>query len=134
MPPAINFAPLQNGVEALQKAAQRYDAALKKFTEDGRSVPATRLTTLNEKLYKSERLFLSDKGLPGRPWFKHQIYAPGAYTGYAVKTMPAVREAIEQYKWAEATEGVTTVGAILQKEAVAVDEAAAQLEQLAGGK
>ena len=130
VPPAINFAPLQNGVEALQKAAQRYDAALKKFTEDGRSVPTPRLAALNEKLYKSERLFLSDKGLPGRPWFKHQIYAPGAYTGYAVKTMPAVREAIEQYKWAEATEGVTIVGAILQKEAAAVDEAAAQLEQL----
>src|SRR5437588_11524205 len=129
-PLVISFAPLQNSSDAVQKAAQRYDAALKNFPAGGFKANAATLTTLNERLYKSERLFLSEKGLPGRPWFKHQIYAPGAYTGYAVKTIPAVREAIEQYKWAEATEGVTTVGAILQKEATAVDEAAAQVEQL----
>ena len=129
-PPAISFAPLQSGSEALQKAAQRYDAALKNFPAGGSKANAATLMALNERLYKSERLFLSEKGLPGRPWFKHQIYAPGAYTGYAVKTIPAVREAIEQYKWTEAQEGVTTVSDILQKEAASVNEAAAQLEQL----
>ena len=130
MPPAINFAPLQSSSETLQKAAQRYDAAAKNFLGGGSKANAAALMALNERLYKSERLFLSEKGLPGRPWFKHQIYAPGAYTGYAVKTIPAVREAIEQYKWAEAQEGVATVGEILIKEAASVNEAASQLEQL----
>jgi N-acetylated-alpha-linked acidic dipeptidase len=130
MPPAISFAPLQSGSEALQKAAQRYDAALKNFLTAGSKANAATLLALNERLYKSERLFLSEKGLPARPWFKHQIYAPGAYTGYAVKTIPAVREALEQYKWTEAQEGVTTVSDILQKEAGSINEAAAQLEQL----
>jgi N-acetylated-alpha-linked acidic dipeptidase len=87
---------------------------------------------LNEKLYKTERLFLSEKGLPGRPWFKHQIYAPGAYTGYAVKTIPYVREALEQFKWSEAEEGVNIVGDILQKEAKQISDAAADLEKAAG--
>ncbi|HMC30070.1 MAG TPA: transferrin receptor-like dimerization domain-containing protein, partial [Candidatus Angelobacter sp.] len=114
----------------LQKAAQRYDAAAKNFLGGGSKANAATLMALNERLYKSERLFLSEKGLPGRPWFKHQIYAPGAYTGYAVKTIPAVREAIEQYKWAEAQEGVATVGDILMREAASVNEAASQLEQL----
>src|SRR5204862_1433169 len=114
------------------KAAQRYDAAVKKFTDDGGSVPAARLTALNEKLYKNERLFLSEKGLPGRPWFKHQIYAPGAYTGYAVKTIPMVREAIKQSKWSEAEEGVTRVGDILTRVASHINDAAGELEKMAG--
>jgi N-acetylated-alpha-linked acidic dipeptidase len=132
IPPFINFAPLENGAEALSRAAQRYDAAVKKsFQNGGANLTMASLTSLNEKLYKSERLFLSDKGLPGRPWFKHQIYAPGAYTGYAVKTIPAVREAIEQFNWDQAEEGVNLVGQILGKEAALVNEAASYLEQLA---
>jgi N-acetylated-alpha-linked acidic dipeptidase len=98
----------------------------------GAGLSAASLQGLNEKLYKTERLFLSEKGLPGRPWFKHQIYAPGAYTGYAVKTIPAVREALEQFKWSEAEEGVNTVGEILQREAAQIDGAASDLENLAG--
>jgi N-acetylated-alpha-linked acidic dipeptidase len=131
LPPFINFAPLENGAEALSRAAQRYDAALKKVAAS--SGPPASFTALNEKIYQSERVFLSDKGLPGRPWFKHQIYAPGAYTGYAVKTIPAVREAIEQFKWQEAEEAVTTVGQILEKEAALVNDAAASLEQMGAG-
>ncbi len=79
LPPFINFAPLENGAEALSRAAQRYDAALKQIAASG-GVPAP-LTALNEKIYQSERVFLSEKGLPGRPWFKHQIYAPGSLHG-----------------------------------------------------
>ena len=131
IPPYINFAPLENGAEALSRAAQRYDAAVKKIAGNSAAkITGSSLNALNEKLYKSERVFLSEKGLPGRPWFKHQIYAPGAYTGYAVKTIPAVREALEQFKWEEAEEGVTTVGRILQKEAALVNDAASDLEQL----
>jgi N-acetylated-alpha-linked acidic dipeptidase len=132
IPPYINFAPLENGAEALSRAAQRYEAAVKRAGENGGArLTGAALLALNEKLYKSERLFLSEKGLPGRPWFKHQIYAPGAYTGYAVKTIPAVREALEQFNWSQAEEGVKTVGDILAREANLVNEAAAELEKLA---
>ncbi len=61
---------------------------------------------LNALLYQSERKLLSEAGLSRREWFKHQIYAPGFYTGYGVKTLPGVREAIEQKNWAEAAEQV----------------------------
>lgn len=133
VPPFINFAPLENGTETLSRAAQRYDSATKRaFDNGGTKLAAASLHALNERLYKTERLFLSEKGLPGRPWFKHQIYAPGAYTGYAVKTIPVVREALEQYKWNEAEEGVKTVGEILRREASDINDAAAELEKLAG--
>ena len=76
-----------------------------------------------------ERRFLrtSAGGLPGRPWYKHEIYAPGFYTGYAVKTLPAVREAIEQKKWGEVDADVSTVAQVLADEAALIDAAAAKL-------
>ena len=116
----------------MSQAAHRYEAAAKKAFDSGGHLSAASLQALNEKLYKTERLFLNEKGLPGRPWFKHQIYAPGAYTGYAVKTIPMVREAIEQSKWTEAEEGVTRVGDILTRVATYINDAAAELEKLAG--
>jgi N-acetylated-alpha-linked acidic dipeptidase len=129
LPPAINFAPLENGAEAVAQAAQRYDAAMRKL--NGRAgLSAANLAALNEKLFRSERLFLSEKGLPNRPWFRHQIYAPGAYTGYAVKTIPAVREALEQRQWSQAEDGAKTVGEILNNLAAWVDQATKDLEGL----
>jgi N-acetylated-alpha-linked acidic dipeptidase len=67
-------------------------------------------------------------GLPGRPWFKHQLYAPGFYTGYGVKTVPAVREAIEQKQWSAAEQAINTVAKVLEKEAAAIERAAGSLE------
>ena len=135
LPPFINFAPLENSAEALSEAAKRYDNAVKKVSGNGGAALANAsLHELNARLYKTERLFLNEKGLPGRPWFKHQIYAPGAYTGYAVKTMPAVREALEQAKWNEADEGVYTVAKTLNLEAARINEAASELEKVAGGQ
>ncbi|HEY6308756.1 MAG TPA: transferrin receptor-like dimerization domain-containing protein [Candidatus Angelobacter sp.] len=129
-PPAINFAPLENGAEALSLAAQHYDAVVKKLNAPGfAGMDDDSLRTVNAKIFQSERLFLSEKGLPGRPWFKHQIYAPGAYTGYAVKTIPAVRESLEQRQWAQAEAAARTVGEILNNEAALVDEVAAELER-----
>jgi N-acetylated-alpha-linked acidic dipeptidase len=61
-------------------------------------------TKLNEKLLLTEHTLISEMGLPRRPWYKHQIYAPGFYTGYGVKTLPGVREAIEQKDWVEAAD------------------------------
>jgi len=67
-------------------------------------------------------------GLPRRPWFKHQLYAPGLYTGYAVKTMPYVREALEQRRWEEAKKGVQVVRERLLALAAHLDSATKLLQ------
>ena len=76
----------------------------------------------------TERSLLDPAGLPKRPWFKHQLYAPGFYTGYGVKTIPAVREAIEQKDWTLADQKIVAVGKTLENEAAAIEKAAAALE------
>ncbi|MGH9483147.1 MAG: transferrin receptor-like dimerization domain-containing protein, partial [Terriglobales bacterium] len=102
--PAFDFQPLEQAVAALHSAAQDYDQAFAAASAN-RSLfqiaPADR-DALNALLYTSERKLLDPAGLPRRPWYQHQIYAPGFYTGYGVKTMPGVREAIEQKDYAEA--------------------------------
>lgn len=89
--PHFNFAPLNNSLERLQNAATSYEKAL----ENG-EVREDDLAELNALLYSSERLLTREEGLAGRPWYRHYIYAPGFYTGYGVKTIPGVRESIEQ--------------------------------------
>ena len=83
---------------------------------------------MNQTLIESERRLTSPEGLPGRPWFKHQIYAPGFYTGYGVKTLPAAREAIEQKKWKEADAALVEIGKILDSESALILRAADELE------
>ena len=120
VPPHLNFAPLENGVDALTRSAQSYDAARAKATPSN-------IQVVNAKLIESERRLTDAAGLPGRPWFRHMIYAPGFYTGYGVKTIPGVREAIEQKRWQEADEQIQRAGTILTKEADLLDEARAAL-------
>jgi N-acetylated-alpha-linked acidic dipeptidase len=131
VPPYLSFAPLDNALDLLTRSAERYQKAWAKAHENGGATLArASLRTVNAKLIESERQLTSPEGLPGRPWFKHQIYAPGAYTGYGVKTIPGVREAIEQKKWKEADEQMTRVGKILEAEAALIDSAASELEKL----
>ena len=132
VPPHLNFAPLQNASDALTHSAERYQKALDKVSSNGelRVSPAD-LQALNQKLMQSERKLTSPEGLPRRPWFEHLIYAPGAYTGYGVKTIPGVREAIEQKKWKEADEQIARAASALQDEAALIDSAA---QALANGK
>ena len=120
VPPHLNFAPLENGMQALSLSAQKYDEARKKAN------PAN-VKAVNAKLIESERRLTDAAGLPGRPWFRHMIYAPGFYTGYGVKTIPGVREAIEQKRWQEADQQIQRVGSLLTKEADLLDEAVAAL-------
>jgi N-acetylated-alpha-linked acidic dipeptidase len=122
-PPFLNFAPLENGLAALTHSAERYDQAAQKVNLDKPGLEA-----VNQKLILIERGLTLPDGLPGRPWFQHQIYAPGFYTGYGVKTLPGVREAIEQKHWKEAGEQIVRVGKVLEKEASLIDEAAAGME------
>jgi N-acetylated-alpha-linked acidic dipeptidase len=120
VPPFMNFAPLENAMDALAHSAEKYDAARQKAN------PAN-VRTVNAKLIESERRLTDDAGLPGRPWFRHMIYAPGFYTGYGVKTIPGVREAIEQKRWQEADVQIQRVGNLLMKEADLIDEATSLL-------
>jgi N-acetylated-alpha-linked acidic dipeptidase len=120
VPPYLNFAPLDNASDELTRAAESYDTA---FAAAAGQVPAS----VNEKLIQSERAQLGE-GLPNRPWFRNLVYAPGYYTGYGVKTLPGVREAIEQKRWAEADEQIARVSKALQSEADLLDEAARQLK------
>ncbi|HYT82595.1 MAG TPA: transferrin receptor-like dimerization domain-containing protein, partial [Gemmatimonadales bacterium] len=86
---------------------------------------------LNAALLQTERALTSRDGLPRRPWYRHQIYAPGFYTGYGVKTLPGVREAIEQRHWKEADEQITRLAQTLAAETDAINRTAEQMEKLA---
>jgi len=104
--PYLNFAPLENAIAALTRSTQHYQTALVAASAGGLHLPEATLADLNAKLLRSERLLTNAQGLPDRPWFKHQIYAPGAYTGYGVKTLPAIREPLEERKYQEADAGI----------------------------
>ena len=127
VPPYLNFAPLENAVAQLNRSAQRYQEALQKAWASPQEVPAAVLADLNRKMMESERRLTDDAGLPRRPWYKHMIYAPGVYTGYGVKTMPAVREAIEQKRWPEADAEIIRVSKVLENESALIDSATGEL-------
>jgi len=127
-PPYMNFAPLKNGVEAIKHSAERYQAALAKAQAEGAATLSPQaLASLNVDLLKIQRTFLTERGLPERPWFKHQVYAPGAYTGYGAKPIAAVREYMDEKKWAEAEAEVPGVAKVLNDVAAAIAKAADDL-------
>jgi N-acetylated-alpha-linked acidic dipeptidase len=128
VPPHFNFAPLDNSVDALTRSADRFATALAKAWARSTAIPAATLARVNVILLRSERVLTDARGLPGRPWYVHQLYAPGYYTGYGVKTIPAVREAIEQRKFAEIDDDVARAAAALDAEAALLDQASAELE------
>jgi N-acetylated-alpha-linked acidic dipeptidase len=132
VPPFMNFAPLLNGVEAVKKSAERYQAAFAKWQAGGTDLTPETAATLNAELMQIQRTFLTEKGLPERTWFKHQVYAPGAYTGYGAKPIAAVREYMDEEKWKEAEAQVPMVGQVLENVAAAIDKAADDLEKAQG--
>lgn len=118
--PYLNFAPLDNALVKLEQSAQAYAQARKgpnNLSED-------RKKELDQLLYQAEQQLLSTEGLPRRPWYRHQLYAPGFYTGYGVKTLPGIREAVEERKWAEADEQIKRTGAAIERFAGQVNRAA----------
>jgi len=118
VPPYLNFAPLQNAVAHLQKSARDFDKA-------AAAAPPDKQASLDHAVMHFEQALTRNEGLPRRPWFRHQIYAPGFYTGYGVKTVPGVREAIEQKQWSEASDQIVIVAKVLESYAAEVDRAAA---------
>jgi N-acetylated-alpha-linked acidic dipeptidase len=123
--PYLNFAPLQNALARLQESAHKYDAAARVAD---RKITLQAQRALDEALMQTERAMVREAGLPRRPWFKHQIYAPGFYTGYGVKTLPAIREAIEQRNWTEAEQQINLVAETITQIAAAIDRATAQMK------
>lgn len=135
VPPYLNFSPLQNSADALTRSAGEYQKALAAAGANGGSVLASAsIADVNALLIQSERKLTTPEGLPGRFWYKHQIYAPGVYTGYESKAIPAVREAIEQKKWKEAEQAMARAAAVLQDEAALVSSAAAELSAASAGQ
>jgi N-acetylated-alpha-linked acidic dipeptidase len=126
VPPHLNFAPLENAVDALNRSAAEYRKAVEQVNTKGASRSAS-FAEVNKLLMASERKLTNKEGLPTRPWFKHQLYAPGFYTGYAVKTVPAVREAIELKQWNQADEAIAVVAGVLEQEAALISSAARKL-------
>lgn len=131
----LDFAPLQNGADALARAAAAYAQAVGAVeANDGAALSSPSIASINPTLVQSERALTSPDGLPGRPWYRHLLYAPGLYTGYGVKTVPAVREAIEQHQWAQADSQIVRVGAVLQAEATLVSGVAHELKAAASSR
>jgi N-acetylated-alpha-linked acidic dipeptidase len=125
--PYIDFAPLDNALVRLRKSAKAYDATYATADAAGLQLTATQRDKLNALLLGMEQTLLDSKGLPGRPWFQHFVYAPGMFTGYGVKTLPGVREAIEERRWKEADEQVVRTAKVLDAYAGRIDEARAAL-------
>ncbi len=108
--PYLDFSQLENAMILLRKQADEFNGlskeAILKSQEQQKAI--------NKVLYQIERSLLSEDGLPRRPWYKHQIYAPGLYTGYGVKTMPGIREGIEQRSYEEAQSNIYKVANTLK--------------------
>jgi N-acetylated-alpha-linked acidic dipeptidase len=129
VPPHLNFAPMQNAVDSLTRSGKHYQQALsQKQASLGEDAVAAKLGALNRELIESERRLTNADGLPRRPWYKHLLYAPGIYTGYGVKTVPGVREGIEQKRYAEAEQEIVRVAKALEDEAALIESAARELE------
>ncbi|MCY4587502.1 MAG: M28 family peptidase [Bryobacterales bacterium] len=125
---ALDLKPLRGGLDVLGKAAQAYE---KTFAQAlGGAGPTGDLSRANAALRQVEQAMRLEDGLPGqREWFKHALYAPGFYTGYGVKTIPGVREAIEQDDWTTAKKQVGVVRGVFDRVAARVREAEAALRQ-----
>ena len=116
--PQIDFKPLEKALAKLKDAANDYQKASR-----GKTLKPESQAALDRILINTERTLTNSQGLPRRDWFTHQIYAPGFYTGYGVKTLPGVREAIEQRDWKEAGEQILVVAATLERFAAEIDKA-----------
>jgi N-acetylated-alpha-linked acidic dipeptidase len=135
VPPFLNFAPLQNGATRLKSATARFETAYTAaFADENPALDAATLDSVNALLLGAERALAPADGLPGRPWYRQLISAPGLYTGYAPKTMPGVREAIEDQRWAEAETEADVLGRALGAEGELLDRASGLLEAKAKGR
>ena len=128
----LDLRPVRTAVEALAAPREDYERASARVESSSSAAIGARseLRSLNKLLLQSEQKLGNGDGLPRRDWFKHQIYAPGFYTGYGVKTMPQIREGLEELRLDEAREGVRKVAAAVNALAAHVQEAEALLKKV----
>ncbi len=120
--PPIKFSAIQTAIERLKKGAEAYDGVCEDFDTGKIILNQDTQKLLDSVLLGSERVMTLEAGLPRRPWYKHMIYAPGFYTGYGVKTLPGIREALEQRNWREADEQIIIATQIINRVAAEVEQ------------
>lgn len=121
--PFLDFSMVENAMAKLMSSTDKLRQSLESATQ----LSSEKLSELNGLLYRAEQKLLQEKGLPRRPWYRHQIYAPGFYTGYGVKTLPGVREGIEEYNFSEAQSQLIVLAQTLLKFEAEITKAAALL-------
>lgn len=126
--PDFDFKPLEDAFDRLTNSAWNYEKALSNYKKG--SLSAEKKSELNDLLKDVEQAFISEKGLPRRDWFKNMIYAPGYYTGYGVKTLPGVREGLEERKWNEVEDYIQEVAKALDRAAAKINSAAKLLTKI----
>jgi N-acetylated-alpha-linked acidic dipeptidase len=132
---ALDLAPVRAALDRLDSAAIRLETAMASVSAAPSArlrANRARLAEVNRLLHQSEQALGDTAGLPRRPWFRHLIYAPGFYTGYGVKTMPGIREAVEQRDLVEARRESARVAAAIDRLTASVDRAAAGLAEVVG--
>lgn len=125
--PPIDFSALRKAAARLARSAAAYDEAFDRASGNDFRLPPAEVARLNELLQGVEQELCSPRGLPGRDWYQHMLYAPGRFTGYGAKTIPALREAVEDRRWSDATAYMPVVSGVLEAAASRLDEAATQL-------
>lgn len=120
--PALDFTPLDGALAKLKASAAAYDSAL---AQKGASLSADQKKKLDALILLQEQRLLNEKGLPIRPWYKNMIYAPGRFTGYGAKTLPGVREAIEERRFDDAKAYIALTAETLANYAAGLDAATA---------
>ena len=108
--PYLNFSELENKMSDLKTQAEEFQ----KLYANGTQLSPDKRKELNAVLFQVERTLINEKGLPRRSWYKHQVYAPGFYTGYGVKTLPGIREGIEERNWKEAQDNIQIVSKTIE--------------------
>jgi len=126
--PQLDFAPLDGVVARLKASARAYDEAYARLLAGTLRLEAAKRARLNALLQGMEQKLTDERGLPGRLWYRHFVYAPGALTGYGVKTLPGVREAVDANRWEEAAAYLPITAAVLARYCDALDQATALLQ------
>jgi N-acetylated-alpha-linked acidic dipeptidase len=129
-PQHFEFAKLQNAADVLTHSAETFGKATARLLESGTALDHDALVRINAILMQAGPALTDPAGLPHRPWFKNQIYAPGAYTGYESKPLPGIQEAMDRRNWAEAESQIPREAEALVREAAVIDRASAEIARV----